>query len=203
MDALFERRAGDHAEIALAELASRLVLAGYTEFVSSFDISRVRPANLAAYRYAASPDVRRLLDFFYLNQPVLAESLDAAIGPCWRTLVPLKIINVSPSGWAKVQGHSLYFYNGILFFADLLTSDPTIYFGDDSIGLLSRIAPLRSDAVLDLCSGSGILALHSARTAKSLQAVEINPEARRILEVNVLLNGLAGKVLVAGGSLYD
>jgi methylase of polypeptide subunit release factors len=190
-------------EIEMIDLRRAILLAGYTEFLATFDISAVRPRNAAAYRHHACQQARILVDFLYLNEPTHVTALEPILGSAWRTLVRADIAEHSESDWVSIPRHSLYYYDGLLFFADSAKGgDPNVYFGDDSIGLFSRIAPLSSDAVLDLCSGSGFQALCSARLARRVHAVEINPKPRALLRVNALLNGLAEKVTAFGGSLY-
>jgi ribosomal protein L11 methyltransferase len=60
------------------------------------------------------------------------------------------------------------------------------------------------DAVIDLGTGSGILAIAAAELgASSVLAVDTDPESVRVATVNVELNGLAEIVNVQAGSLVD
>ena len=57
--------------------------------------------------------------------------------------------------------------------------------------------------VLDLGSGSGVLAVTAARTARSVVAVDINPAAVRCARINALLNEVEDRVEVRHGDLFD
>ena len=58
------------------------------------------------------------------------------------------------------------------------------------------------DAVLDVGTGSGILAVVAAETAARVVAVDINHEAVRCARENVAANGLGEKVRVAESDLF-
>ena len=57
--------------------------------------------------------------------------------------------------------------------------------------------------VLDLCTGSGALALAAAEGAASVVAVDIDPVAVRCARINVLLNGLEDNVEIRQGDLFS
>jgi release factor glutamine methyltransferase len=57
--------------------------------------------------------------------------------------------------------------------------------------------------VLDLGTGSGVLAVAAARTARSVVAVDLNPAAVRCARINALLNGVEDRVEVREGDLFD
>ena len=56
--------------------------------------------------------------------------------------------------------------------------------------------------VLDLGTGSGVLAVAAARTARSVVAVDLNPAAVRCARINALLNGVEDRVEVREGDLF-
>lgn len=73
--------------------------------------------------------------------------------------------------------------------------------GSDSV-LLADLVPERAgEAVLDLCTGSGIQALAVAARARRVVAVDIGARAAAMARLNAALNG-AGAVEVRGGDLY-
>ena len=57
--------------------------------------------------------------------------------------------------------------------------------------------------VLDLGTGSGVLAVAAARSARSVVAVDIDPAAVRCARINALLNGVEDRVEVREGDLFD
>jgi len=56
--------------------------------------------------------------------------------------------------------------------------------------------------VLDLGTGSGVLAVAAARTARSVVAVDLNPAAVRCARINALLNEVEDRVEVRQGDLF-
>jgi release factor glutamine methyltransferase len=56
--------------------------------------------------------------------------------------------------------------------------------------------------VLDMGTGSGVCAVHAARHARRVVAVDINPAAVRCASLNVALNGLERQVEVRLGDLF-
>jgi len=57
--------------------------------------------------------------------------------------------------------------------------------------------------VLDVGTGSGIVAIRAAQFGALVTAVDINPEAVRCARINVLLNRLEDRVQVCEGDLFD
>lgn len=187
----------------ISRFVKALISLGYTEYLSAFNPFVFRPLNWSAHKYNAFPRLRPVIKFLLLNERVDSDGLDEALGTdAWRVLLDLGVATMN-GNVAKIDGLALFYFGGLLVFIDSPNLDPTVYFGDDSIGLLTHIAPHWEDAVLDLCSGSGIQGLHSARHARAVDVVEIHPRARAVLRTNVLLNGLSRKVTVHGGSLFD
>lgn len=186
----------------LADFLRRITAKGYVEFLASSDPSRFSPLAWGRLRHYTFPDLRVLVDFLLLNKAVNAEELDREIGSSWRCLSAFGMLDLDGRK-ARLSNHCLFFYHGYLFFIDPPAVDPNVYFGDDSIGLFSRIQALPGDRVLDVCSGSGIQAMKSAAKAGHVDAVELNEIPRQVLRVNLALNGLCDKVSVYGGSLFD
>lgn len=56
--------------------------------------------------------------------------------------------------------------------------------------------------VLDMGTGSGVCAVHAARHARRVVAVDINPAAVRCATINVALNGMEERVEVRHGDLF-
>jgi methylase of polypeptide subunit release factors len=79
-----------------------------------------------------------------------------------------------------------------------------LYLGGDSYGLArlaGRPGGARGRDALDLCTGSGVAALHAARFYDRVVGVDINPRAINFARFNALLNGL-GNVAFEVGDLY-
>lgn len=187
----------------IARFVKALISSGYSEYLSAFNPFVFRPLNWRVHKFNAFPRLRVLIKLLLLNDRVHADAVDASLGTgAWRVLIDLGIAKIE-GNIVSIEGLALFYYNGLFVFIDSPNLDPTVYFGDDSIGLLTHIAPHWEDEALDLCSGSGIQGMHSARHAKSVDVVEIHPRARAVLRTNVLLNGLSSKVTVHGGSLFE
>lgn len=194
---------GPEVKTRLRRFMERLVASGYAEFLSTIDPYSYLPLLWPSLRSSAFPELRTLIDLLLLNRNVHVEGLEEAVGDSWQVLADIGLLTRSGE-WVSIPGHSLLFYLGFFAFVDSPSNaDPNVYFGDDSIALFCRLAPLPDDRVLDLCSGSGIQALKSAVHARSVDAVEVNAVPRRALQINVLLNALSDKISVFGGSLFD
>lgn len=57
--------------------------------------------------------------------------------------------------------------------------------------------------VLDMGTGSGIVAISAARWAGQVDAVDVNPDAVRCARINTLLNGLEATIEVHEGDLFE
>lgn len=97
----------------------------------------------------------------------------------------------------RIAGHDLLVLPEVMnprvfrsgeYFADVLSTK----------GLI----PKQSD-VLDMGTGSGIMALVAARRARRVVAVDINPVAVRCARLNALLNNLEKRVVVRRGDLFS
>jgi hypothetical protein len=189
--------------LRLRQLRGRLLACGYAEFVSAFNPFCFSSAKWTTCRNLAFPEIRGLIDFLLLNKRAHQSYLDGLLGETWRVLLGMELAEELEGGWARLKGLSLWAYLGYLVFIDTPKPDLNVYFGDDTIGLFARLHAMPGEHCLDLCSGSGIQALHCSSFAGSVDAVEINPLARQVLWCNVLLNGRHDRIQVWGGSLYD
>ena len=186
----------------LLEFRQAVIQSGLMEYSTTFNPYLFSHDKWVTHRNYAAPQLRPIIDFFLLGGRVREELLSSRLGETWQILVDLELAHEA-DGWLQMNGLMLHAFTGHLLFIDLPSPDPNVYFGDDSIGLFTRLVTSPNDVCLDLCSGSGVQALQCANQAKRVDAVEINNIARRILACNVLLNGREDKVHVFGGSLYD
>jgi release factor glutamine methyltransferase len=60
----------------------------------------------------------------------------------------------------------------------------------------------REHEVLDMGTGSGVGAVHAAKYARRVVAVDINPAAVRCAGINALINGVEGRVDIRHGDLF-
>jgi HemK-related putative methylase len=80
--------------------------------------------------------------------------------------------------------------------------DPVYPPSSDSLMLRDAVVTRTPTRVLDLCTGSGVQALRHAPHAGCVIAVDLNPRAVALAQINARLNGL-DTVDVRGGDLYD
>lgn len=69
--------------------------------------------------------------------------------------------------------------------------------------LAKRAIVKKGDTVLDLATGSGIIALFCAEKAKKVIATDINPKALNYAKFNAILNGLEKKIEFRLGDLFE
>jgi len=80
---------------------------------------------------------------------------------------------------------------------------PEVYVPSDDTYLLAKyVKPNTNDVVLDMGTGSGILAILASEHAKKVIATDINPHALRCAALNIKINGLNEKIEVRQGDLF-
>jgi len=90
-------------------------------------------------------------------------------------------------------------YNGMSLYVFPEVYKPS----DDTYMLAEHLKPRPGDVVLDLGTGSGLLAIKAAESAGRVVAVDINPYAVECARANARLNGLEGKIEVRLGDLFE
>ena len=89
-----------------------------------------------------------------------------------------------------------------VFAGDVVSEDPVMYVGRDSVGLVKAAPRTGSESHLDLCTGSGVQALIAARYAGRVVGVDLNARALRFARFNAALNGV-NNVMFYEGDLYE
>ena len=79
--------------------------------------------------------------------------------------------------------------------------NPKFYVTSEFMARHVRVQP--EDEVLDMGTGSGILAIRAGETALRVTAVDINPQAVRCARENAARNGLADRISVLQGDLFS
>ncbi|MFZ7138932.1 MAG: HemK2/MTQ2 family protein methyltransferase, partial [archaeon] len=74
---------------------------------------------------------------------------------------------------------------------------------EDTILIAEKLAVTKNDTVLDLGTGCGILAIVSAKTAKHVVAVDINPYAIKCAQKNAKTYGVTRKIDFLQGDLFQ
>jgi release factor glutamine methyltransferase len=185
----------------LAEVPDAIATTGYPDFLSCLWPGAVRLE--AWHRCAALVDgeLRRLVGLFLLGERVPVAELPAAVAAVLPALASAGAARIDDEDHAQMSGLALYFLRGVWLLVQPPQVAPTLYLGDDSLGLADRLA-LRPGTCLDLCTGPGIQAMLCAQRGHDVTAVEVNPVAAALCRVNAGLNGLSDRVTVLRGDLY-
>lgn len=195
--------AGDDTA-ALRELPMRLARAGYGEYYASFNPLAPRLHNWMAHCHEASDHLRPLIELFLLALPVARASIAKTLGDLIEPLCRLGLlVDDRTDGYLTTPGLVLHPVLNLWLFCQKPQINPTLYFGDDSMALLTRLRPQLGGRCLDLCAGPGIQALHCSFLSSSVTAVEINPLAAGLAQVNIAMNGRESVVRVYCGNLYE
>ncbi|MBI2567966.1 MAG: class I SAM-dependent methyltransferase [Candidatus Schekmanbacteria bacterium] len=161
-------------------------------FVSASEAPLVRH-RLAALGAAAAPVVRLLL----LGDAVPAAAVRAILPQdVMDSLAGLSLLSAA-ADHVRAPYAALASLDGQYFWANRQSpetrhEDFAVYLGADSYRLAHHIPALPGRRVLDLCCGSGFLAIRAAarRGVAAAVGLEIEPRAVAIARVNAMLNGL-------------
>ena len=74
---------------------------------------------------------------------------------------------------------------------------------EDSFILAENLVVNQNDVVLDVGTGCGILGILAAKKAKKVVAIDVNPHAVSCAQTNAKLNGVAGKMDIRLGNLFE
>ncbi|MFE2970155.1 methyltransferase [Streptomyces sp. NPDC059340] len=188
---------------SLEELARDLDALGVSAFLAAFPDDRPRLADWAGPIAALPDDVRPIYEFLLLGRPTDRALLPPSIHTCFPALEEAAILN-SRGETAQLAEAVLMRPTGLwLFAAPPSPFETDLYFGADSIQLARHLDIRPGSAVLDLCSGTGLQALLAAERGATAHAVEINPVATAVARVNAALNGIADRVSLWSGNLFD
>jgi len=93
------------------------------------------------------------------------------------------------------------FYDDLTFqvFEDVYEPAEDTFLVADSLAQIVR----EGDTLLDLGTGCGILAIIAARKAKKVIATDVNPHAVKCARLNAKINGVAHKIDVRLGDLFQ
>ena len=178
-------------------------------------ISRLRDADCAQInRSVVPPNLITLIDLFIGGDAVASDRLRAACGEAtFAALAALDLIrDAHDQQDAVVCPIWLYPVDGLLIAsdrqtnpkggADLLTNEVVFPAHDSGTLRLLKLLPHPSGGTsLELCSGSGIGALHLARNGMRAVAVDITSRSAHYAAFNAQLNGLEVESLC--GDLYS
>jgi methylase of polypeptide subunit release factors len=185
-----------------------------TEALKIPTISRLRDADFARIdRAATPPDLQTVIGLLIGGDAVASDRLQAACGDeAFAALTALDLIrDVRGQEDAVFCPVWLYPVNGFLMASDRQTKpkgdtglpiNDVVFPAHDSGTLrLLRLLPSTPGDSLDLCGGSGIGALHLARSEMHAVTTDITSRAAHFAAFNAQLNGLEIESLC--GDLFD
>ena len=191
---------------------------GYTQQAVADLVDPSRPPNpletvldVAAVlrRTAGSSPLDTLIRLFVLARPVPEEAAQAA-------LAPIDLEHLAAIGLLKRDGQEVHAEAALLPFADLLlardfwpavtgkprAADYVLGVGPATIAVANLTVRRKGEAVLDLGTGAGFLALVAAEHADRVVGTDVNLRALGIASFNARLNG-AANVEFRPGSLFE
>lgn len=155
-------------------------------------------------RDALSPQTQTLVDLFICDREV-AEARLAFVPPgLLAQLIDEGILVYERAGVLRSRFHINVVDNQFILTEDLSDPDASVYFGEDSEFFASMLDISPGARCLDLCTGTAVQALVSlSRGAASVDAVDVNPRAIRVSELNGRLNGVADRMRLYLGDLFS
>lgn len=189
--------------VAVAALADELGRAGYGEFLTCFEPFTLNESAWRAARSAVPVALGPVVDLFLLGEAVPADTLAPGLRELTPGLAAAGLLTQRSDGLVETAGLIVLLACGNWILCHRPQPDPLCYLGEDSLALLGRLVPDGGRTALDLCAGPGIHAVHCARFTPEVTAVELDPRVARIARCNALLNGVADRVEVRSGDLYE
>ena len=189
---------------ALQKLVSHLTSLGYASFYNSLYPMQNSPAKWNALRDKALPELQPYIDLLLLCRTVRLSELDPEVAEAVKALVCVNLFNIDDEDDDLVYSNNVVLHPvfGIWMFYEIPNQGVSVYFGQDSVSLLSRQVPVVGGRCLDLCSGPGIQALYAAKQGESVVSVEVNLLAADLARINALMNDLDEQIEVRCGDLY-
>jgi methylase of polypeptide subunit release factors len=177
------------------------------------DISQIPKASACADRASASPTLAAVIDLLVCGATIDADQIRSSCGEAtFASLRALKLMN-DARGQPGAIVCPVWIYPVDRFFiasdrrdgldGDAFQAATEVVFPahDSGTQQLMRLLPAgTSGDALDLCSGSGIGALHLASTGSRALSADITARSTHFAEFNARLNGI--EIEVACGDLY-
>jgi hypothetical protein len=154
--------------------------------------------------------LRLAYDLLLFGEPVAVDAAEQAWGQqVVEDLLTTQIVHLNE---CMVRSrYSLVSYDGRYLVVSLHASYPAarahdgaVYIGPDSYGLLAGLPRQgRYGRVLEVCAGSALCSLVLADRASHVVGTDLNAEAVAVAQFNAALNGVAERVDMRSGSLYE
>ena len=186
----------------LRELTCLLTRLGYAAFYNSMNPLADDTRTWVCAREQALPQLQPCIDLLLLGKAVPLQELNPQLMQILGRLVPCGLFSYAPEGCIRSSGLSLHPVFGLWLFRELPNPRVSLYFGQDSVALLTRQMPRTGGTCLDLCSGPGVQALNAAKNGEQVTSAEINPQAAWLATINAAMNGLEDRMDIRTGDLY-
>jgi release factor glutamine methyltransferase len=164
---------------------------GYSDITASFIPRSGWISLLRQIDFKVDDSMRQVIKLLLYTEPVDIGGLPASFASFLIPMVDLGIFHLTGDNQVAMPNLTLSHMLGKWLFLAPEGPNPSVYFGDDTLGLACRLRPKRGGASLDLCAGPGTLAILSSDTAKSVVALEMNPIAVAIARLNVAANAIS------------
>lgn len=188
-------------EFDTRDMLLQLESIGYGEFLAAFNPLKIATHDWSAAKENCSPKLSLAIDFFLLGVPVEQDAIFDIV-PAARVLMKNGLAEFSFGSVVSIPALALVTVGGLWLWVQRPCSNPTIYIGYDTIGLMARIRCAAGDRALDLCSGPGTQGLYMASKNCDVVAVEKNSITAQVTSINIALNALEDRMKVVVGDLY-
>jgi methylase of polypeptide chain release factors-like protein len=188
----------ERMSVTLGERMFRILqIEGYVTLLSSFDPRKYPHVYVKSILAELTDPLRANCELLCLGNEVelvrFTEEMRSLLYELCNTGIARRVnqrISIAPL--------SLYIVQGMLYFSEIPNSRISIYFGEDSVALASRLNLSQQQRpshgkFLDLCSGPGIQGLLAASYGYEVTAVEINPLAAEMSRCNARFNGIPSR----------
>lgn len=153
---------------------------------------------------------QKILSFFLLGEPIEKSILDVELKEdVIDYLYSIQIINQDNThywfnNFVLTSYCNCYFIvSNVFYYPTCQSKEQHPYIGFDSYWLSRTIVNRVNGRVLDLCTGSGIQAILSAKVCESVVAIDIDEESAQIAMFNAFLNDVSNKIDIRVGDLYN
>lgn len=149
--------------------------------------------------------VRKPLESFLVKEIGMSKA-DAKIVISSLPFTEVKVCDMKPEDFAVLSDliHPIVRSKKTVFKGASFYIFPEVYVpSDDTFLLADHLNVSENSKILDICTGSGLLAIVAAKKAKSVVAIDINPYAVRCTKLNSKLNHVDDKVEVIRADLFS
>lgn len=178
----------------LRALPARLYACGYVDAYLMYGVAHLRRGALQRELPTLDPALRPLVRLLALGEWVAQEALAPSLSSDEIAALERLGVLLRREGSLSLVGMVLVPVLGQPLFLPAPAGDPGIYFGEDTVALLSRMAPPRGGRALVLHAGPGAAALRAAALCEQVVAFEPDEVPRACAELNLVMNDVDDRV---------